>query len=364
MAANTIKFVQLTQAKYNTLVTNETADTNTLYFTTDTHRLYKGDKFYSNNISVATTDTTASNAFDSVLYINSATGHMQVKVGQEMVDVVAKALESAYSYTASTATQIRSEMSAMSTSLSTKHASDVAELRSEMSNSISALGDVFELKGYINSNDHTESPLTATITGLEKGDVYLVDQKDSNNGNIITVEYVCVNPEATGAARFERFGSSTGDGATASKNYVDTKFAETSAYADTKYSENSQSISTLRADSSAYAESLFSINSASIQSLNADSSAYTDYRYSQNSQSLSTFMNDLKVTGAEDQVATFKDDGYVQNSGMTIGGDALDNDDANRATKLATEKAVYDYTTEQFSQLSAYVDASIVWQTL
>ena len=267
MAENTIKFVQLTQNRYDG-ITSKVATT--LYFTTDTNRLYKGDTFYSNNISVGNSIPEFASAYTNVLYVDQTTGQMYIKGSTEMIRVGADILSSANSYTSSTATTLRTEMSNMS---------------SQLANSIASLGNVFELKGYYNPSNKKASPLlVANIEGLGIGDVYLVDQTDPITETTITVEYVCVSTTVPQSpteddlkARFQRLGSTNEGTATATKNYV-----------DTLYSQNSASISTLSADSSAYAESLYSENSQSISTLDAkvdrldaESSEYTDTKFSE-----------------------------------------------------------------------------------
>lgn len=320
MAANTIKFVQLSQNSYNTL---ETKSAYTLYFTTDTKRLYKGDTFYSQNINVVKQIPAFENAHESILYVNETTGQMYIKGASAMIRVGADILSSANAYTDSTASSLLADMSEMSENLLS---------------SITDLGSVFELKGYANAEDHTVAPWSIEITGLEKGDVYLLDEQNPITNETVTVEYVCVDPTATGAAKFQRLGSTTEATATATKNYV-----------DGKYSENSASISTLRADSSAYASSLYSQNSASITSLDEK----VDRLDSQNSESHSSLSDRIDNLSADS--SAYAESLYSENSQSISTLDA-------KVDRLDAESS--EYTDTKFSELSAYVDNSIVWQII
>ena len=53
MAASQVKFVQLSQNKYNQLAIGQKVATK-IFFTTDTFRIYKGTDLYSQNVTVLT----------------------------------------------------------------------------------------------------------------------------------------------------------------------------------------------------------------------------------------------------------------------------------------------------------------------
>ena len=53
MAITQVKFVQLSQSKYDSMAIEEKLSTQ-IFFTTDTLRIYKGNTLYSQNVSVLT----------------------------------------------------------------------------------------------------------------------------------------------------------------------------------------------------------------------------------------------------------------------------------------------------------------------
>lgn len=67
-----IKFVQLSQSKYDDLLTTSSGaaiSASSLYFTTDTHRVYKGSTLYSNEVRLTPSLETVTKPQDGCLYI-------------------------------------------------------------------------------------------------------------------------------------------------------------------------------------------------------------------------------------------------------------------------------------------------------
>ena len=85
-----IKFTQLTQARYDGYVQAKTIDAYTIYFTTDTHKIYKGSAQYAINVQVGNYTLSglqdANNVYANYMYISN-TGKIfyctAVKSGEE-----------------------------------------------------------------------------------------------------------------------------------------------------------------------------------------------------------------------------------------------------------------------------------------
>lgn len=68
---NLVSFVQLAQATYDGL--SGSRDQETLYFTSDTHRIYKGDAEYTDSVVLVAAIPEVADAVANKLYINSST---------------------------------------------------------------------------------------------------------------------------------------------------------------------------------------------------------------------------------------------------------------------------------------------------
>lgn len=88
-----IKFVQLSQAKYEAKVAEATTQqlqnqlNASIFFTTDTRRIYKGNVLYTQDFEVVGTTPVANTAKEDRLYIVSTTGDMFIKYNGEIVQV-------------------------------------------------------------------------------------------------------------------------------------------------------------------------------------------------------------------------------------------------------------------------------------
>lgn len=88
-----IKFVQLSQAKYDEKVTQATSTqlqnqlNASIFFTTDTRRIYKGSVLYTQDFEVVSTPPVAGTAKEDRLYIVSTSGDMYIKYNGEIVQV-------------------------------------------------------------------------------------------------------------------------------------------------------------------------------------------------------------------------------------------------------------------------------------
>lgn len=78
MATNLLGFKYGTQASYNSLVTK---DANSLYFISDSNRIYKGDALIaSNNIKNVSVLPEVANAFDGILYVVTENDKMSISI--------------------------------------------------------------------------------------------------------------------------------------------------------------------------------------------------------------------------------------------------------------------------------------------
>lgn len=88
-----IKFVQLSQAKYDAKVAQATTTqlqnqlNASIFFTTDTRRIYKGSVLYTQDFEVVSTTPVAGTAKEDRLYIVSTSGDMYIKYNGEIVQV-------------------------------------------------------------------------------------------------------------------------------------------------------------------------------------------------------------------------------------------------------------------------------------
>jgi len=75
----TVKFNNsLTQAQYNLLVSGSTVDPGTLYFTTDTKRIFKGAERYSTNSNVIDVQYNSSSKLLTINYVNGSIGQVDI----------------------------------------------------------------------------------------------------------------------------------------------------------------------------------------------------------------------------------------------------------------------------------------------
>lgn len=88
-----IKFVQLSQAKYDAKVAQATTVqlqnqlNASIFFTTDTRRIYKGSVLYTQDFEVVSTTPVADTAKEDRLYIVSTSGDMYIKYNNQIVQV-------------------------------------------------------------------------------------------------------------------------------------------------------------------------------------------------------------------------------------------------------------------------------------
>lgn len=184
-----IKFVQLSQAKYDAKVAQATTTqlqnqlNASIFFTTDTRRIYKGSILYTQDFEVVSTTPDAGTAKEDRLYIVSTSGDMYIKYNGEIVQVGGNSAK--ISTIQQNIASNSSKISAISDEIYTagsgiKDRLDQAEEKIE---ALSAIGDVGEftqlVAGKLNKTDfNTYSSATSATLATLRSDI------NTNAGNI------------------------------------------------------------------------------------------------------------------------------------------------------------------------------------
>ena len=161
--ANQIKFIQLTQSKYNDILSSSATVSSSIYFTSDTGRIYKGSQLFTKDfLIVQTAPTVASEMEADRLYVVATTGDMYIRQNNSVVQVGGQSAQ--MSQVKANVSSNYSEISALSDSFNS-HVAEFSSASSSLQNSINTLTSDKLDKTDFNSYSSTTAETLSTLTG-------------------------------------------------------------------------------------------------------------------------------------------------------------------------------------------------------